>query len=62
VFEAKKIDDTKRELREKYDVTPQELLFKPRAKANQIKGYKIEERNTLNDLEMIAFMMQLLYT
>lgn len=50
VFEAKKIDDMKRELREKYDVTPQELLFKPRAKAKQIKGYKIEETQYFESL------------
>ena len=50
VFEAKKIDDTKRVLREKYDVTLQELVFKPRAKEKQIKHYKMEETQYFHSL------------
>jgi len=50
ILEAKKIDDFKCELREKYDVTPNELLFKPKAKVKQIKGYKVEEKEFFESL------------
>jgi hypothetical protein len=42
VFEAKKVDDKKRELREKYDVTVKDLLFKTKSKSEQIKAYNHE--------------------